>query len=138
MRFNRWIALSVLLTTTSATAERLSSRSLDIGKVEKIYLGPGLISIVDFPEEISEVSTGAPQVFKVSISSVHATELLIQITSQRPFPSNLIVRTVKRTFVFDLIPSLLKHQDVVKVRSGFGSLNDSSRGPKVIERGEFR
>lgn len=132
------IALAVAVATSPpASAERLTSRSLHIGKIEKVYLAPGLVTVIDFPEEITEASVGAPQVIKQSISQVHPTELIIQLTSTKPFSTNLIVRTTKRTYVFDLVPSQTRHQDVLKVRNGYGQLQDGNTKPRVIEKGEL-
>ncbi|RYZ70715.1 MAG: hypothetical protein EOP05_12895 [Proteobacteria bacterium] len=153
MQFSK-AALLVALWPLMVSANRLSSENLDLGSVKKIYVGPGLISVIEFPEDTVEVRVGAPQVFKVVVSPANARELLVQVTNPQPFSTNLVVRTVKRTFVFDLIPSTAKHQDLFRVAGAYGALSNNraeieasgsfevspSRTPKgkLVESGAIR
>lgn len=119
MRFFNIILLAVLI-SESANANRLSASQLNMGDVESIFIGPGLVTVIELPEDVLEARVGAPHIFKVSISSANSRELLINVADPHPFQTNLVVRTVKRTFIFDLVPSLSRHQDFFQVKGGFG------------------
>ncbi|RYZ77633.1 MAG: hypothetical protein EOP05_01105 [Proteobacteria bacterium] len=129
------IIISMLLFATTAQAvNRVGVKKLDIGEVETVYLAPGLITVMEFPEAITEVSTGAPQIYRLQISSVHKEELILQIQNSTPFKTNLIVRTTKQRYVFDMEPNLRKHQDVIQVREGYGQLKEDDEDEKLHQR----
>lgn len=129
------IVLFVILVSLNAHAvNRVGLKKLDIGEVETVYLAPGLITVMEFPEAITEVSTGAPQIYRIQISSVHQEELILQIQSGSPFPSNLIVRTTKQRYVFDMEPNLKKHQDVIQVSEAYGKLKEDDEDEKLHQR----
>ncbi|GEM_PF-3308057 len=113
---------SLLLPLAFADVPRLSISQSDLSQVSKIYLAPGLVSLVEFPQNIIEVRVGSPHLVKALISQVSPKELTLYLNGQAHFASNLIVRSEKRIFVFDVIPSKTNHQDYIKIRGGaFGS-----------------
>ncbi len=112
---------SLILPLAFADVGRLTTGNSDLSQVEKIYLSPGLVSLVEFPQNIIEVRVGSPKSVKALISQVSPKELTIYLTGGASAPSNLIVRAEKRVFVFDIVPSRANHQDYVKIRSAFGS-----------------
>lgn len=110
----------------NASAGRIAERTIDQSKVDQIFVAPGLATSLEFPENVKEVITGAPQIFKSSISNANPNEVILQIANVKPFKTNLIVRTVRRTIVFDLVPSLEKHQDLIVVKDSFGKPKDQN------------
>ncbi|RYZ93132.1 MAG: hypothetical protein EOP06_02080 [Proteobacteria bacterium] len=76
------VILTLLLANTAHAVNRVGVKKLDIGEVETVYLAPGLITVMEFPEAITEVSTGAPQIYRLQISSVHKEELIVQIQNR--------------------------------------------------------
>lgn len=114
---------------------RISTVSKDLGRVDQIYLAPGLVSVVDMPSPVLEARVGDPKSLKVSISSVSANEVTLILGNSQASATNLIVRTDRRTFVFDVIPSKTNHQDYVKIRgtfSGYGRQGSSDTVIRVI------
>lgn len=101
-----------------AGPDRISRIQKDLTKVDRIYLAAGLVSVIELPQPIVEVRVGNPQAVKVQVSTVSPRELTIYLTQSAAPPTNLIVRTDKRAFVFDVVPSRTNHQDVVRVTSG--------------------
>ncbi len=110
-----------LFNISFAEVHRLSSTHTDLSKVQKIYLSPGLVSLVEFPSNIVEIRVGNPESVKAIISQASPRELTLLLNHQNSVPSNLIVRAEKRVFVFDLVPSHSIHQDFVKVSGAFGA-----------------
>lgn len=112
---------SLILNFAFADIDRLTSGHSDLSQVEKIYLSPGLVSLIEFPQNIIEVRVGNPKSLKALISQVSPKELTIYLTNGTSVASNLIVRAEKRIFVFDIVPSKSNHQDYVKIKGSFGA-----------------
>lgn len=126
LSFNIIVFMFAFGCAVNANAGRIAERTIDQSKVDQIYVAPGLATSIEFPENVKEVITGAPQIFKSSISTANPNEVILQLANVKPFKTNLIVRTVRRTLVFDLIPNLQKHQDLIIVKDSFGKLKDQN------------
>ncbi len=121
-------ALPILLVVTTANGrEAVTNEIFDLRKANRIAVGPGRISILVFPEAVAEAKVGAPDRLKVIGSTSDPKELTIFWVEAGTFETNLIVRTVRRTFIFDIVPSLSKHQDLVRVRGAFMSVKSRMR-----------
>ena len=110
----------ILLSVAWAASERISAIHKDLGRETKVSIAPGLVSVLEFPQAITEVRVGHPGVLKAQISSVSPRELTLTLSGAGMLATNLIVRAERRIFVFDVVPSRASHQDYMKVRSGFG------------------
>ena len=110
----------ILLSIAYASDERISAIHKDLGKETKVSIAPGLVSVLEFPQAITEVRVGHPGVLKAQISSVSPRELTLTLSGGGMVATNLIVRAERRVFVFDIVPSRVSHQDYVKIRGGFG------------------
>jgi hypothetical protein len=105
--------------SADASVNRISSVYKDLSKVEKIYLHAGLISLVEFPDPILEVRLGNTKSFKVELSQISPRELTVYLLNSSAAPSNLIVRSNQKIYVFDIIPSNGTHQDYVRIAGSF-------------------
>ena len=83
------------------------------------------------PEAIAEVKVGAPRKLKAVLSASDAKELTLFWIEGGAFRTNLIVRTSKRTFVFDIVPVVSGHQDIVQVRGAYGAPRIQSVGRTI-------
>ena len=123
---------SLILSLAFAQTPRLSTNQFDLSKVANIRISPGLVSVLEFPQNIIEVRVGNPKSIKALISQVSPKELTLFLSSSLSQPSNLIVRSEKRVFVFDIVPSRNNHQDYYKISSAYGSPNSESNHKKLI------
>jgi hypothetical protein len=99
---------------------RIENFNIDRKRVNKIYLSYSKTGVVRFPDEIEEVRVGAPEGYKYEVSKTFKRELSIKVSLGVNAPSNLIVRTSNEDiYVFDLVPSSIRHQDVVFVDESF-------------------
>lgn len=122
MRFFKAAVPAVILCFCVSHArgrDAVSNEVFDLTKANRILIGPGRISVLVFPEAVAEAKIGAPDRLKVVTSATDAKELTLFWIQPGRFETNLIVRTVRRTFIFDIVPSLSKHQDLVRVRGGY-------------------
>lgn len=126
-------SLFALIAIPTFAAEPISRAVLDLSKSTEIQIAPGRVSILTMPESIAEAKVGAPRKLKVIPSASDPTELTLFWVEGGAFRTNLIVRTTKRTFVFDVVPVTSGHQDVVQVRGAFGSPRISSIGRTISE-----
>ena len=115
----------ISLFTINAHADRIQSLRFDKSQVQRIYLSPGLGSIVLFPCALEEVFVGRTDDLKVQISPNDKKTLFMNLKLNSSLPTNVIVKctTDRSIFVFDVIPSKIRHQDFVEIRSSFGRPN---------------
>lgn len=125
----------ILLNLSFAEVNRISSVTKDLGKVEKIYLNEGLISVLDFPEEVSDVKVGNAKDFKIILSEKFPKEITVFLSRGNVGVfTNLIVRTGRGIYVFDLVSSKTNHQDYLKVTGAYGSPVKQTGEKNLIKR----
>lgn len=102
--------------------ERIQSTRFDRSQVKRIFLAPGLGSIILFPCALVETFVGRSEDLKAQISPNDRKTLFLNLKLNSSLPTNLIARCEadKAVFVFDVIPSQVKHQDVVEIRNYYG------------------
>ncbi|MDZ4084484.1 MAG: hypothetical protein U1E10_16185 [Bdellovibrionales bacterium] len=115
-----YACLIQILLSANASAS-ISRTNVDLGKSTELRIGPGRISVLKLPEAIAETKVGAPRKLKVLLSSSDPTELTLFWIEPQAYRTNLIIRTTKRTFIFDVIPVTKGHQDLVEVRGAYGA-----------------
>lgn len=100
---------------------RISSRIANLGSVQNLYMTPGLVTVLQLPTPITEVKVGSPDDVQVQISKTLPSEVSLIVKRALPQSTNLIVRCGSRSFVFDLVMSRNRHQDLVKVSGSYGA-----------------
>jgi len=105
-----------------AAPKRIQSIAFDKGETHRIFVVPGLASVIKFPCFGADALSGDESQVSVRFSPTTKKELQISMRSSFSRPTNLIVRCEGQSdhFVFDLIPSRSIHQDVLDVRIGYG------------------
>ncbi|MBK7892168.1 MAG: hypothetical protein IPJ84_15395 [Bdellovibrionales bacterium] len=126
-------SLFVLIALPTFAAEPISRAVVDLSKSTEIHIAPGRVSVLAMPESIAEAKVGAPGKLKVVPSASDSTELTLFWVEGGAFRTNLIVRTTKRIFVFDVVPVTSGHQDVIQVRGAFGAPGLRSVGRAITE-----
>lgn len=106
----------------NSSVNRIQSMRFNKAKVERIYLAPGLGSILLFPCSLQEVFLGRSDDIKAQISPNDRKTLFLNLKLNSSLPTNLIAKCFpeKNIFIFDIIPNKQKHQDLVEIRSSFG------------------
>ncbi|GIL17047.1 MAG: hypothetical protein BroJett040_07980 [Oligoflexia bacterium] len=151
------VATGALADTAQAQVERIQSLRFDRSQVQRIYLAPGLGSILLFPCGLVEIFVGRSEDLKAQISPNDKKTLFLNLKLNSSLPTNIIAKceSDRSVFVFDVIPSRNKHQDVVEIRNFYGrphfaerstvktSENKSSRrlvvkARSLLDKGEVR
>ena len=139
LKFALVIALAVPLNLGfAASVKRIQSAALDKGQVHRLYLSPGLASVITFPCDVDEAVVGREQDLKVQVSPTTKRQLTLHLSNWSALHTNLLVRCGDKRdpFVFDIIVSRTTHQDHFKVSSFFGSPEDESLQTSVIDSSE--
>lgn len=112
---------SLFFSIAFAQTDRISTVSHNLAIVDKVYVAAGLVSVLEFPQNIIEVRVGDLSSVKAVISQASPKELTIYLSSSASKATNIIVRAEKKIYVFDIVPSSTNHQDYLKIRGAFGS-----------------
>lgn len=104
------------------TPKRIQSILFDKGEPHRIYLVPGLGTVIVFPCFVSDGFIGDESQATVRFSPTTKRNLLLSLKSTAVHATNLIVRCENQSshFVFDIIPNRQTHQDVLEINSSFG------------------
>jgi len=116
--------------------ERIKATRFDRGQVMRIYLAPGLGSLVLFPCALIEIFVGRGEDLKAQISPSDKKTLFLNLKLNSSLPTNMIARCEpeRNVFVFDVIPSKSQHQDLVDIRNAFGGPSLSGVRPTDVSK----
>ncbi|MGZ3769353.1 MAG: hypothetical protein ACXVCP_08495 [Bdellovibrio sp.] len=120
---------SLLLSmTVFAGPKRIQSVLFDKGNPHKIFLHPGLGTVITFPCFVSDSFLGDESQAEIKPSPSNRKNLLLSLRSTASRATNLIVRCEGQHshFVLDIVPSKIIHQDILDIRAAFGR-------PELIE-----
>ncbi len=106
---------------------RISSKIVDLGKVQPVYIVAGMATSIEVPGPVTGIRTGNPDDLQYFRPEKPENEVTLILKNSRAKPTNLIIRSGKRKYVFDIIPSKQIHQDTVEVVAAYGGpeLEDS-------------
>lgn len=123
MRLKKYLLISAtIFAQHNYSLERIQSQSVDKGKVQKIYVAPGLATLMRFPCVIKEAVVGNSELVNAKVSEKDSQSVILSISAPQKTATNLIVRCVSTNapFVFDVISSRKSHQDYMDISAGYG------------------
>ena len=115
-------AISIFGVCSSSALDRIQALRFDRSSVQRIYLAPGLGSVLLFPCSLEEVFIGRSEDLRALISPNDKKTLFLNLKLNSSLPTNVIAKCAPErwVFVFDVIPNRIKHQDFVEIRGTFG------------------
>ena len=122
-----------------AKPKRISAQIVDLGKVQSVYMVPGMATMIEIPRKITGIRLGNPDLVKYFRPEQPENEVTLILRTEQKTPTNLIILSNDKKYIFDLIPSKNVHQDSLQILGEFGgaeledaslSLIDSSEGKK--------
>lgn len=118
------LILFVLIFNANAESKvpRISVQTYHQGTVMKLYLSPGRSTVVDFPCQVTKASGGTGGDLHVTLATSIGNEVDLALDSSVSASTSLIVRCKENVFVFDVIPSLVNHQNYIKIRQSRGAI----------------
>lgn len=124
-KFNKLYPLLSLIFSLPVLAqnpERITAIHFNKGKVERIYMAPGLATALTFPCDLDEATVGRDEDLKAKVSPTSKRHLSLFLATSVSLPTNLIVRCgdKQELYVFDVVPSVINHQDVLRITGSYG------------------
>ena len=111
---------SALSATDYKVPRRISGEIMDLGEVKPIYMVPGMATIIEIPSKVTDAIAGDVETIKFLPLGNSQNEVRLALTTGKARPTNLIIRSGAKKFVFDIIPSHSIHQDSIRVVSSYG------------------
>ncbi len=112
--------------TQPSPPRRISSKVVDLGRVQPIYMVAGMATLIELPGPVTGIRTGNPDDLQYFRPQTPENEVTLILKNAKAQPTNLILRSGKKKYVFDIVPSRHVHQDTVEVVGAFG-------GPELEE-----
>ena len=112
---------------------RISSKLVDLGKVQPIYMVAGMATLIEIPGPVTGIRTGNPDSIQYFRPDKPENEVTVILKNQNAKPTNLILRSGKKKYVFDLVPSQNIHQDTIEVIGDFGGAELEDAGVELID-----
>ncbi len=113
--------------------KRISGQIMDLGKVNTIYMVPGMATLIEIPTAVTGIRIGNPDAVQYFRPDKPENEVTLVLKDSLSKPTNLIIRSNQRKFVFDIVPSKQIHQDMVEVVGAFGGAQLDSANSEVID-----
>jgi hypothetical protein len=117
---NLLLSTVVTASTHATPPNRISSKVLDLGKVYPIYMVAGMATLIELPGPVTGIRTGNPEDLQYFRPEKPENEVTLLLKNAKAQPTNLILRSGKKKYVFDIVPSKTIHQDTLEVTGGFG------------------
>ncbi|MBU6374590.1 MAG: hypothetical protein KGQ59_01220 [Bdellovibrionales bacterium] len=112
---------------------RISGQILDLGKVHTIYMVPGMATLVEIPTAVTGIRLGNPDAVQYYRPEKPENEVTLVLKDNFAKPTNLIIRSNAKKYVFDIVPSKEVHQDTIEVLGSYGGAAIESQGAELIE-----
>lgn len=122
---------------------RISSRYIDMGKPQTIYMVPGMATLIELPTPVHKIRVGNSKDVQYTKPKNPENEVTLFLTNPDAKPTNLFLISGKNKYIFDIVPSKTIHQDYIEVVGFFGGpefegspsmkedIIDSSDTPKI-------
>lgn len=115
---------------------RISSQIMDLGKAYPVYMVAGMATLVILPGPVTGIRTGNPDSIQYFRPDKPENEVTIVLKNQSAKPTNLILRSGQKIYVFDVVPSKSVHQDVLEVVGDFGGAQFNDTAAELLDSSE--
>ena len=99
---------------------RISSKYVDMGRPQTIYMVPGMATLIELPTPINKVRVGNADDVQYTKPDQPENEITLFLKTAQARPTNLFLISGKSKYIFDIIPSKSIHQDYIEVIGSFG------------------
>ena len=132
------ISIVALLFVQSASAEttrprRISGQVMDLGTVHTIYMVSGMATLIEIPTSVTGIRLGNPDAVQYFRPDKPENEVTLVLKDASAKPTNLIIRSNNRKYVFDIVPSKDVHQDTVEIIGSYGGAAIEDQNAELID-----
>ena len=128
---------SLICLSTYASNEkvprRISSKYVDMGKPQTIYMVPGMATLIELPTTIQKIRVGNSEDVQYTKPDRPENEITLFLKSAHAKPTNLFLISGKNKYIFDIVPSKTVHQDYIEVVGAFGGPSFEGSGESKVE-----
>jgi hypothetical protein len=117
---------------------RISGQIYDLGKVHPVYMVPGMATLIEIPTTVTGIRLGNPDAVQYFRPDKPENEVTLVLRDSHAKPTNLIIRSNRRKYVFDIIPSRQIHQDMVEVIGSYGGAAFQDSSMELIESSQSK
>ena len=153
MMKSRWVKLAVFVITLEiavggimrektfakegrsvhALPRRISSQLMDLGRVYPIFMVSGMATLIELPGPVTGIRTGNPDSIQYFRPEKPENEVTIVLQNDKAKPTNLILRSGKKKYIFDIVPNPSIHQDLIEIVGDYGGAELSAPGAELID-----
>lgn len=116
--------------------KRISSKILDLSKVYPIYMVAGMATLIELPGPVTGIRIGNPSAVRYFRPDRPESEVTLVLQSPNAQPTNLILRSGRKKYVFDIVPSRSVHQDTLEVSGDYGGAELDDPGAVLLDSSE--
>jgi hypothetical protein len=127
-----FFAIGISVNVALASPKRISGKIMDLGKVQTIYMVPGMATLIEIPTSVTGIRLGNPDAVDYFRPDKPENEVTLVLKNSFAKPTNLIIRSNKKKYVFDIIPSKTIHQDTIEVLGSYGGPDLMDDGAELI------
>lgn len=124
------VLILITATPTIAFSRAIESVYFDVGEVQRVYVAPGIPTLLDFPCNITDVLKGTLGDIEAAPRE-NPRHLAVWLKTNHAASASLTVVCEKRVFVINVVPSK-KPQAYVKVAGSFGAPGFNSSKIRAI------
>lgn len=106
---------------------RLGKISFNKSEVQKVFIAEGRSTILKFPCNVKTYSAGPTNDIEAALNDRDSQLLEVWLGKIKAQPAGLKVFCNESFFAFDIVPSTIQHQDVLEIKSSYGT-------PKTISK----
>lgn len=118
---------------TKKKIRRISAQMVDLGKVQTIYMVPGMATLIEIPSQVTGVRLGNPDVLKYFRPENPDSEVTLILKEGSVRPTNFFIISGKKKYIFDIVPSNNIHQDSVQIVGGYGGAGFDESKSELID-----
>ena len=116
--------------------KRISAQVVDLGKVQTIYMVPGMATLVEVPTDVSGIRLGNPDFVNYFRPDHPKNEVTLVLKEGLMKPTNLFILSGKKKYIFDIIPSADVHQDSLSIIGAFGGAELEAQHAELVDSSE--
>jgi hypothetical protein len=126
------LLLSFLVPQLCYATPRIEARIVDLGEIHQIKMVVGMLTTILIPGNVTGVRLGNPSAMTFKVPESPKNEVSLWLNAKLPRPTNLQIVSGNKRYVFDVIPTISEHQDIVKVVGTYGGPSVRDPGVEVI------
>lgn len=131
------LTLPLAVSHAGLAPRRISSQLMNLGKVYPIYMVAGMATLIELPGPVTGIRTGNPESLQYFKPESPDNEVTIVLQNGHAKATNLILRSGKKIYTFDIVPSKSVHQDVLEVVGDYGGAEFQDSHAELIDSSEM-